>query len=68
MTHSPQAERLQGQLINYCEDLNAHVKLLRDYATTPDNVWLARGELNQIGELTAQIDMLLTELKSVSNA
>lgn len=57
------ADDAQGQLIDLCEQLMAHVKLLRDYATTPDNVWLARGELNQIGEMTAEIDKILAEIK-----
>ncbi len=57
------SEDAQGQLIDLCEQLMSHVKLLRDYATTPDNIWLARGELNQIGEMTAEIDKLLAQIK-----
>lgn len=56
------SERLQGQLIERCEELTAHVKLLRDYATTPDNVWLAKGELSRITELAGDIEDLLTAL------
>lgn len=60
------ADQLQSQLLDQCEQLTAHVKLLRDYATTPDNVWLARGELSRIGEYTAEIDNLLAKI-SVAN-
>ncbi len=57
------AEDAQSKLLDSCEQLVAHVKLLRDYATTPDNIWLARGELNKINEMSAEVDALLTEIK-----
>ena len=59
-------ERTQGQVIELCEQLAAHIKLLRDYATTPDNVWLARGELNRINEISAEVEKLLAELKATT--
>lgn len=37
--------------------------MLRDYATTPDNVWLARNELNRIQELSAELEQLLADIK-----
>jgi hypothetical protein len=45
-----------------CVALTNHVKLLRDYATTPDNVWLARSELSQIQQLVSEIEQLLTDI------
>jgi hypothetical protein len=57
------ADHLRGQIIEHCEQLVEHVKLLRDYATTPDNVWLARGELNQINEQVGEVEGLLAQLK-----
>jgi hypothetical protein len=60
---SESADLLRGQIIEHCEQLVERVKLLRDYATTPDNVWLARGELNQIGERVGEIETLLAQLK-----
>jgi hypothetical protein len=57
-------EDAQAKLLDACEQLTAHVKLLRDYATTPDNIWLARGELNRINEMCAEVDALLTEIKA----
>ena len=47
-----------------CNELTEHVKLLRDYATTPDNVWLARGELAQIQQLSGEVEQLLAIIKS----
>ena len=57
------AQTPQSRLIDYCHLLNDHVKLLRDYGTTPGNEWLARSELNQIQEIVAQIEQLLSEIK-----
>ena len=67
-TESKRGEDAQGKLIDSCEQLMAHVKLLRDYATTPDNIWLARGELNKLNEMSAEIDALLTEIKASNKA
>jgi hypothetical protein len=53
----------QRQILDRCATLNEHVKLLRDYATTPGNGWLARSELTQIQELVTQIEQLLNQLK-----
>jgi hypothetical protein len=58
------ADQLQESLLDRCEQLMEHVKLLRDFATTPDNVWLARGELSQISEQLGEIDSLLAKLKA----
>ncbi len=57
------ADTLRAQIIERSETLAEHVKLLRDYATTPDNVWLARGELNHISEYVGELEGLLTQLK-----
>lgn len=57
------ADSARTKLIDLCVVLDEHVKLLRDYATTPGNVWLARGELERISELSAEIDALLRAIK-----
>jgi len=62
----PTADSLREQIIERCETMTEHVKLLRDYATTPDNVWLARGELNLIGEQAGELEALLSQLKQAS--
>ena len=56
-------EKAQSQLISTCERMTEHVKMLRDYATTPDNVWLARSELNQITVLAGEMEELLSQIK-----
>ncbi|HVE80524.1 MAG TPA: hypothetical protein VNA68_00015 [Candidatus Dormibacteraeota bacterium] len=59
-------ETSQSQLHDLCGDLMEHTKLLRDYGTTPGNVWLARSELNKIDQLTGEIEQLLEEIKAES--
>lgn len=61
----PSADKLREEILVHCEALEGHVKLLRDYATTPKNVWLARSELNHISECVGTIEGLLTQLKEV---
>ena len=54
----------QSQLLEACERMTEHVKMLRDYATTPDNIWLARSELNHITELAGEMEELLSQIKN----
>ncbi len=54
----------RAQVIELTAELGEHLKILRDYATTPDNIWLARGELNRIQEKLAEVERLLALLKS----
>jgi hypothetical protein len=57
------ADILRGQIADHCQELAARLKLLRDYATTPGDVWLARGELNQIAQHISELEGLLAQLK-----
>ncbi len=54
----------QEMIHESCQEMMDHVKLLRDYATTPGNVWLARSELNRIQELAGDIELLLARIKA----
>ncbi|HSX41049.1 MAG TPA: hypothetical protein VLF21_00185 [Candidatus Saccharimonadales bacterium] len=56
----------QAKLHDVASELAEHVSLLRDYATTPGNVWLARGELGRIQELAVEIEKLLEQIKTES--
>lgn len=51
------------QIIELTAELADQLKVLRDYATTPDNTWLARGELNRIQENLGEVERLLTQIK-----
>jgi hypothetical protein len=56
----------EARILELCIEINEHINLMRDYATTPGNVWLAKGELNRINELSAQVDRVLEEIKNQS--
>jgi hypothetical protein len=60
------SETAETQLIEICNLLTEHVKLMRDYATTPGNEWLARSEVSQIQELMAQVEELLAKIKQAN--
>lgn len=47
-----------------CSDLMEHAKLMRDYATTPGNIWLARSELTKIMQLADELEGLMDQIKS----
>jgi hypothetical protein len=57
-------DQTRGELQERCSSLIERVRLLRDYATTPGDVWLARGELNRIQELAAEIEQLLAKINT----
>ncbi len=54
---------LRAECIALCAKIEEHLKLLRDYATTPGDVWLAKGELTKINGLSGEMDALLAKIK-----
>lgn len=57
-------EDAQTMLHDACAQMADNVALLRDYATTPGNVWLARSELSRIQELAGEVEKLLEQIKT----
>lgn len=57
------ADELRANCHELCQDVIDHLKLLRDYATTPGNTWLAQGELSRVGATISQIDSVLEQIK-----
>ena len=57
------ADPLRGEAIELCQKLEERAQTLRDYATTPGNAWLAKGELQAISGLIADLDSLLEQIK-----
>jgi hypothetical protein len=55
-------------LNDLCTELAEYAKLLRDYGTTPGNVWLARAELGKISQLCNQIEDTLQQIKREEEA
>lgn len=60
---SPPTDPLHARCLELCSQLESHVQRLRDYATTPGNAWLAKGELQTASLLMSELDVLLDEIK-----
>lgn len=58
-----QLDTAQRAFQDKSEELARHIKLLRDYATTPGNAWLAEDELYQIQALIRELEELVAEIK-----
>jgi hypothetical protein len=61
---SPPTDPLHTRCLELCSQLETHAQRLRDYATTPGNAWLAKGELQTASLLLSELDMLLDEIKT----
>jgi hypothetical protein len=53
----------RAKVLELCSDLQDKVITLRDYATTPGNAWLAKGELQSINTLLSEIEMTVEDIK-----
>jgi len=54
---------LRVHLLELTEEISEHTNGLRDFATTPGNAWLAKGELQQIMTLLSDMESLLEDIK-----
>jgi chaperonin cofactor prefoldin len=54
---------LRAQLHERIQDLEARLAQLRDFATTPGNSWLAKGELQAIMNKLSDLETLLEDIK-----
>lgn len=55
-----------GELIELTEQLEKHLKLLRDYAASPGDLWLAKAEHNKANSMVAEAGKLLDEIEKLS--
>jgi hypothetical protein len=62
MTKNP-SDPLRVHLLELTEVIGEHVANLRDFATTPGNAWLAKGELQQLTTLLSDMETLLEDIK-----
>ena len=62
MPKSP-TDPLRARLLEQTEDIQAHTAILRDFATTPGNAWLAKGELQQLMTRLSDMENLLEDIK-----
>lgn len=56
-------EALISHFQDLCAQMSEHLKLLRDYGTTPNNSWLASSELSKISQLVAAIESTIAKIK-----
>lgn len=54
---------LREHCLDLTVELGEHLKLLRDYALTPGNSWLARNELSIISTLMSDLEMSVDAIK-----
>ncbi|HVQ43675.1 MAG TPA: hypothetical protein VMT30_01785 [Candidatus Saccharimonadia bacterium] len=54
---------LRARLLELAEEISEHTAGLRDFGTTPGNAWLAKGELQHLTTLLADMESLLEEIK-----
>lgn len=59
---------LRARILELTQDLNEKVTTLRDYATTPGNAWLAKGEIQSISAMLSDIETIVDEIKSSESA
>lgn len=61
------SDPLRVRCLELVERLSDHNLLLRDYALTPGNTWLAKGELGHISQLVSELESLLEEIKQADS-
>lgn len=62
MPKSP-TDPLRVRLLELTEEIELHTTQLRDFATSPGNTWLAKGELQTLTSLLSDMESLLEDIK-----
>lgn len=57
------ADPLRVRLLELTEEIAEHTAQLRDFATSPGNAWLAKGELQTLQTLMSDMESLLEDIK-----
>lgn len=58
---------LRVRLLELTEQIGDHTATLRDFACTPGNAWLAKGELQTITTQLSDMETLLEEIKQADH-
>lgn len=59
---------LRARCLELCQEVETRAQTLRDYATTPGNAWLAKGELQAISQLVSDLETVLEQIKQADEA
>jgi len=57
------SDPLRARLLELCEEIEQRTAQLRDFATTPGNAWLAKGELQTLTTMLSDMESLLEDIK-----
>lgn len=63
MASKTPTDPLRAHLLELTDEITEHTNGLRDFATTPGNAWLAKGELQQLMSLLSDMENLLEDIK-----
>jgi hypothetical protein len=58
---------LRARILELTQDLNEKVITLRDYATTPGNAWLAKGEIQSISAMLSDIETIVEQIQKTES-
>ncbi|MEO7617527.1 MAG: hypothetical protein ABIS59_01665 [Candidatus Saccharibacteria bacterium] len=58
---------LRARILELTQDLNEKVTTLRDYATTPGNAWLAKGEIQSISAMLSDIETIVEQIQKTES-
>lgn len=56
-------DKLRAQVQDITSEVIDQIKLIRDYATTPGNSWLAKNELTRIQAKMTELEELIDKIK-----
>jgi hypothetical protein len=62
MPRQPQ-DPLRARLLELIEESERRLVQLRDFGSSPGNAWLARGELQGLSSLLADLESLLEDIR-----
>jgi hypothetical protein len=57
------SDPLRARLLELTEEIEQHTAQLRDFAVSPGNAWLAKGELQTLNTLLSDMESLLEDIK-----
>lgn len=63
MKQDSDIEELRSHCLDVIAEINEHVALLRDYAVTPGNAWLARNEMTKVMTLMSDLESSISAIK-----
>lgn len=57
------SDPLRARCLDLCQELTERAAIMRDFAMSPGNAWLAKGELQQVAQIISDLEQLFEEIK-----